>query len=160
VAGLTSYLTENASVVSPKFQPAWKAAMLAFMISGMVANLDRRYFSVPSWGRSYSQDSSPRANMFLARSASLRVTSNSSSALTVIEVIGMACRLYSDSDPSSSGLTVYPTLVRLRLVNSSVLRIRSAPRGRSRRLALSAAGFMATRTLGASPGVRMSWSAK
>ncbi len=27
-------------------------------------------------------------------------------------------------------------------------------------LALRAAGFMATRTLGASPGVRMSWSAK
>ena len=40
VAGLTSYRTENASVVSPKFQPAWKAAMLAFMISGLVANLD------------------------------------------------------------------------------------------------------------------------
>ncbi len=104
MAGLTSYLTEKASVVSPKFQPAWKAAMLAFMISGLVANLDRRKSSVPSCGRSYSQDSRPRANMFLARSASLRVTSKSSSALTVIEVIGIACRLYSPSEPSSSGL--------------------------------------------------------
>src|SRR6266851_2490178 len=36
----------------------------------------------------------------------------------------------------------------------------SAPRGRSLRLALSAAGFIATSTSGASPGVRMSWSAK
>ena len=98
--------------------------------------------------------------MFLARSASLRVTSKSSSALTVIDVIGMACRLYSLSEPSSTGFASYPTLVRFRLVNSSVLTIRSAPRGRSRRLALSAAGFMATSTFGASPGVRMSWSAK
>ena len=67
--------------------------MLASMISGLVANLDRRNFSVPSCGRSYSQDSRPSANMFLARSASLRLTSKSSSALTVIEVIGMACSL-------------------------------------------------------------------
>src|SRR5215472_10342797 len=36
----------------------------------------------------------------------------------------------------------------------------SAPRGRSSRFAFSAAGFIATRTSGASPGVRMSWSAK
>src|SRR5690606_23451303 len=35
-----------------------------------------------------------------------------------------------------------------------------APRGRSPMLALSAAGFIATRTSGASPGVMMSWSAK
>src|SRR3954468_14882192 len=34
------------------------------------------------------------------------------------------------------------------------------PPGRSARLALSAAGFIATRTSGASPGVMMSWSAK
>src|SRR5882757_1487138 len=36
----------------------------------------------------------------------------------------------------------------------------SAPRGTSAMFAFRAAGFMATRTLGASPGVRMSWSAK
>ncbi|CAM5478443.1 hypothetical protein STENM327S_01535 [Streptomyces tendae] len=36
----------------------------------------------------------------------------------------------------------------------------SAPRGRSPTFAFSAAGFIATSTLGASPGVRMSWSAK
>src|SRR5215218_3373528 len=34
------------------------------------------------------------------------------------------------------------------------------PPGRSARLALSAAGFITTRTSGASPGVMMSWSAK
>ena len=42
--------------------------------------------------------------MFLARSASFLVMSNSSSALTVIEVSGMACTRYSVSEPSSSGL--------------------------------------------------------
>ena len=45
-------------------------------------------------------------------------------------------------------------------MNSSVLAMMSAPRGTSFRLALSAAGFMATSTSGLSPGVRMSWSAK
>src|SRR6476659_10531039 len=35
-----------------------------------------------------------------------------------------------------------------------------APLGRSARLARNAAGFIATSTSGASPGVRMSWSAK
>ena len=63
------------------------------MISGLLANLDSRKAIVDSTGRLYSQESRPSANMFLARSASLRVMSNSSSALTVIEVIGTACRL-------------------------------------------------------------------
>ena len=67
--------------------------MFAFMISGLVANFDSRNFSVLSGGRLYSQDSRPSANMFLARSASFRETSYSSSALTVIEVIGTACTL-------------------------------------------------------------------
>ena len=45
-------------------------------------------------------------------------------------------------------------------MNSSVLTMIVAPRGRSRRLAFSAAGFIATSTSGASPGVSTSWSAK
>ena len=45
-------------------------------------------------------------------------------------------------------------------MNSSVLTMIVAPRLRSRRLALSAAGFIATSTSGASPGVSTSWSAK
>ena len=105
-AGLTSYRAGNASVVSPKFQPAWKAATLAAMISGLVANLAFRKDSVPSKGRSYSQDSMPSANMFLARSASFLVMSKLSRALTVIEVTGTVCTLYCSSEPSSSGLAV------------------------------------------------------
>ena len=42
------------------------------------------------------------------------------------------------------------------LVNSSVLTIRSPPRGRSLMLAFRAAGFIAMSTSGASPGVRIS----
>ena len=61
------------------------------MISGLLANLALRKLSVPSAGRSYSQESMPSANMFLARSASFLVISNASRALTVIEVIGTAC---------------------------------------------------------------------
>ena len=45
-------------------------------------------------------------------------------------------------------------------MNSSVLTMIVAPRGTSPRLAISAAGFIATSTSGASPGVSTSWSAK
>jgi hypothetical protein len=50
-------------------------------------------------------------------------------------------------------------LVRLRSSKASLLTSRSPPALRSLRLAFRAAGFMATSTLGESPGVRMSWSA-
>ncbi len=99
--------------------------------------------------------------MFLARSFSLRVRSvKEESASTAIEVMATGCTCHASSDPSSRGLTAYPTLERLRLVNSSVLTMMLAPRGRSSMLARSAAGFIATSTSGASPGVSTSWSAK
>ena len=102
-AGLISYETAKVSVVSPKFQPAWKAARLASRMSGRLANLRRRNASVPSTGRPYSHDSSPRANMFLAREASLRVSPNSLTAVTVIPVRSTAWTAYGSREPSSSG---------------------------------------------------------
>jgi hypothetical protein len=61
-------------------------------MSGLPPNLLLRNASVPSIGRVYSQDSRPRANMFFARSFSLRVSSaNGASASTVIEVSPTAC---------------------------------------------------------------------
>ena len=51
-------------------------------------------------------------------------------------------------------------LLEVPLVKASVFRISVAPFGMSAKLVFSAAGFMATRTSGRSPGVRMSWSAK
>ena len=45
-------------------------------------------------------------------------------------------------------------------MKASVLTMRVPPFARSPMFTLSAAGFIATRTLGWSPGVRMSWSAK
>lgn len=80
-------------MVSPKFHPALNAAMLAFMISGFFANFVCRNFRVPSVGRLYIHDSSPRANMFLARSASFLEMSKDSSALTVSEVNGTGLTL-------------------------------------------------------------------
>lgn len=90
-------------MVSPKFHPASNAATLAARISGLPANLDFRKPRVPSVGRLYIHERSPSANMFFARWASFLEMSNSSSALTVIEVRGTWLTLYSDSEPSDSG---------------------------------------------------------
>ena len=97
--------------------------------------------------------------MFLARSFSLRVNPNSASACTVIEVSPTSCTCQESNDPSSRGETAYPTLDRFRLENSSVFTMTVPPRGTSARLAFNAAGFIATRTSGRSPGVSTSWSA-
>jgi hypothetical protein len=51
-------------------------------------------------------------------------------------------------------------LARFRGENSSESTMSRPPPGRSTRFAFSAAGFIATSTSGASPGVMMSWSAK
>jgi hypothetical protein len=104
LAGLTSYRTAKSSVVSPKFQPALNAAMLALASVGRAANLRDRNSSVDSYGREYNHESRPRANMFLARSASFFDISRSSSALTVMLVKPTGCRTYPLSEPSSSGL--------------------------------------------------------
>src|SRR5881628_259690 len=50
-AGLTSYCTANASVVSPNAYPVWKALTFAAAISGRFANFDSRKAIVPSVGR-------------------------------------------------------------------------------------------------------------
>ncbi len=47
---------------------------------------------VVSAGRPYIHDSRPRANMFLARLASLRESPNSLTASTVMSVSSKACR--------------------------------------------------------------------
>ncbi|CAO5175846.1 hypothetical protein FAIPA1_30097 [Frankia sp. AiPs1] len=145
-------------------KPARKAAMFAAAISGRFANFLLRNASVPPVGRWYSQLIRPRANMFFARSASFLLTpplpSVAWTAVMVIEVSGTRWTTYSSSVPSVSGSVAYPAFFRFPLVNASVLTMRFAPEGRSFRFAFSAAGFIATRTSGASPGVRMSWSEK
>ena len=67
--------------------------MLASRMSGLRPNLASRNAIVPSLGRLYSHERSPRANMFFARSASFFVTSKPLSASTVIEVRAIGCRL-------------------------------------------------------------------
>ncbi len=99
--------------------------------------------------------------MFFERSASRGVTpSIPFSAPTVSEVSGTECTWNSPSDSSSSGFVAYPAFCRLRSLNASELTISVPPFGRSLMFVFSAAGFIATSTFGASPGVRMSKSAK
>jgi hypothetical protein len=159
-AGLISYWTTNASVVSPKFQPALKAVTFASRISGDLANRRSRNAIVDSVGRPYIHESIPSANMFFARAASLRDRPNSLTASTVMSVSSKACTAYSSSASVSSGSSAYPAFFRFRLVKSWLSTMIVAPFFRSPRFALSAAGFIATSTSGESPGVRMSWSAK
>src|SRR5215210_2324672 len=98
--------------------------------------------------------------MFFERSASRFVRATSLSASSVSDVSGTSCTRNSSSEPSSSGFDVYPAFSRFRSVNASRLTISVPPVGRSRMFIRSAAGFIATRRLGSSPGVRMSWSEK
>ena len=65
--------------------------MLASRMCGFLANFCERNFTVPSVGREYSQLSSPSANMFLVREASLRLSSNSSTAPVASPVRSSAC---------------------------------------------------------------------
>ena len=62
-------------------------------MSGLPANFDFRNEVVPSVGRLYIHDNSPRANMFLARWASFLEMSQSARASTVREVSGTALTL-------------------------------------------------------------------
>ena len=57
-------------------------------MAGFPANFLSSHLTVTSVGRLYIQDSRPRANMFLARSASFLLMSMASVARRVIEVIG------------------------------------------------------------------------
>ena len=80
--------------------------MFAARISGWAPNFFVRNVSVAVVGRVYIHESSPRANMFFARSFSLRVSpSNSARASTVIEVSRTGCTWKESRVPSSSGLT-------------------------------------------------------
>ena len=125
-------------------------------MSGLFANFVRTKSSVPSVGREYIHDSRPSANMFFERPASLRDSSEPSSASSVSWVRSTACTLKPSNVPSSSGLLFHPTRASARVVKSWVSMISVAPLGTSARFAFNAAGFIATRTSGRSPGVRMS----
>jgi hypothetical protein len=90
VAGSTLYWTSISSDVSPKFHPARNAARFASSEPGRLANFPRSQRSVGSVGRSYSHETTPSANRFLARPASrVETCSIASVARAVSEVIGI-----------------------------------------------------------------------
>ncbi len=74
-------------------------------MSGALANRRSRNAIVDSVGRPYIHDSSPSANMFFARLASLRDSPNSFTASTVMSVSSKACTSYSDRESFSSGFS-------------------------------------------------------
>ncbi len=103
--------------------------------------------------RPYIQDSNPSANMFLARSDSFFPIPRSSVARTVMEVIGTLKTWKPSSVPSDTGSLENPAFSTLRGVKASSFTMTVPPLTTLSRSALSAAGFMATRTSAWSPGV-------
>ena len=88
VAAATSWGWSNSSAVSPKFRPARSAARFASRTFGLPWYFASIQSTSGCAGRVYIQQISPRAKKFLERSASRRLTSRSSVACRVIEVIG------------------------------------------------------------------------
>ena len=111
-------------------------------------------------GRVYIHDTSPRAKKFFERSASRGLTPSGAQTSLVSDVIGTlitpvavdGCRRRAGCDGRSSAFS------RLRSSNASSLTISVPPCSSRSRSAFSAAGFIATSTLGSSPGVVISWS--
>ena len=126
-----------------------------------MALLEKRlsiHASVASVGRENIHETRPRAKKFLLRSASRGLAPVSLQASRVSEVMGTSYTVKALRLPSVTGLAAYPALARARSSKASTLTMRTPPAGRSCTFVFRAAGFMATKTLGASPGVRMSWS--
>jgi hypothetical protein len=84
---LTSYAASSA--VSPNACPALRAATLACAIPGFLANFFSSQATVGSSGRPYIHEMTPRANMFLHRSASFLLRSDALTASIVILVMGI-----------------------------------------------------------------------
>ena len=116
------------------------------------------HVSVGSVGREYMKLTRPSAKKFFDRSASRGFTPSGAAASLVSEVIGTLITRYPLSEPSSSGLLVKSAFSRFRSSKVSTLRMSVPPWTSRPRSAFNAAGFIATSTPGASPGVVMSWS--
>src|SRR5579875_4192796 len=89
-AGFTSYADSKISAVSPKFQPALNASVLASRTISLLAKRLCSHSSVGSPGRPYIHDTSPKAKKFLERSASRALVPLGFTACMVSEVIGIS----------------------------------------------------------------------
>jgi hypothetical protein len=86
-AGRTWYGWSNSSVVSPKWKPAWNAAVFAARTRSSLNRLVIQSM-VDSTGRENSHEMRPSAKKFLERSASRFLTPSGSAAWIVSDVIG------------------------------------------------------------------------
>jgi hypothetical protein len=130
-----------------------RARLFASMKTGRFAYFSSSQWSVGSMLRSKSQNMTPSAKKFFVRSTCLGVMSRPSSARALRVVTGISWTLYALSEPSVSGLFAYPAFARLFGVNASAFTMTAPPGTRSPMFRLRAAGFIATSTSGASPGV-------
>src|SRR5687768_6659938 len=104
-AGEISNACWNNSAVSPKLNPALRAARLASRTTSLEANRVLIQSRIGSIGRANIHDSTPRAKKFLERSASRGLAPVSLAASSVIEVIGTSYTVKLSREPSSRGLT-------------------------------------------------------
>ncbi len=133
--------------------------MLAFITASSLVKAVPIHSRVDSIGRLNIQVIRPRAKKFLERRTPRPPTPESFTASRVISSMGTSMTVYPRSEPSRSGLVAYAARARLRSSKASRFTTMVPAGARSARLALRAAGFIATRTSGLSPGVRMSLSA-
>ena len=113
-----------------------------------------------SISRPYIQNTRPRAKKFFARPFSFVVRSLSASAVSVSWLMSTVWTLYLSRLPSSSGFDWYPAFLRFASTNAPELMMSVPASIRSLMFVLSPAGFIATSTSGASPGVWISFDEK
>ena len=140
--------------------PALKAARLASRHDlGFLAKRCSIQSRVGSTGRVYIQESSPRAKKFFDRSASRGLAPGLLGRLDAsARSSAPRRRVKPSSEPSVERVGGVAGLVQVALVEGVAVDDERAAGLQVARLALRAAGFIATSTSGASPGVRMSWS--
>src|SRR5215470_5151396 len=156
VAGRTRYEVRNISAVSPKFQPALSTRTLASPTAGVLRKRCSTHRMVGSIGRWKSHDVNPSARKLRERIIVRVGRPMSLSALIVSFVMSTGKTWKRASEPSVSGFDVYSAFLRFCSLNCSLSRMRMPFACRSPMLTFSAAGFIATSTSGASPGVNTS----
>jgi hypothetical protein len=144
-------------VVSAYAWPARSTAWLASATSRLRwPNFCSIESSVGCMSRLYSQYNTPSANMFLQRSFARVSSGEVASASRVSFSRSISTTRNASSEPLVRGSTSYFAFLRSTEPNFALLRI-TMPFGlRSPMCTLSAAGFIATRTSGWSPGLWMS----
>ena len=130
--------------------------ILAWAITGFLANLFCNMCIASSSGRSNNQQTSPKANIFLQRRADLLSKPNSTNPSFTIVEIGAATTCTPVNPSSVNGSSVVNKALSKSLFLKESVSIKTIALGfRCFTFTFSAAGFMATNTSALSPGVKI-----